>query len=262
MIYRLICRFFRFNFLQFYSRLMLIAIALFGVINAISPSPSDAPLPSFRTVPHEIVSGSSRRIAFSELVPFYHGKTTRKSPVQYGRKGELDALDESMETIPPFNRIEILRHLLSQKSMRRMQLAPARFSENSSIIQYMKFLVGNAYMEAEVLKIIFSRIFIGPKKSLKSAKDLSRYFRTNISEQVGYSLNFLSPRVIKDWCDLICEPSIFRIGITSKLKPHVQGDSPHMENNKLVVLELASFREILGLRHNKLILSGYENIDL
>ncbi len=234
-----------------------------SLVIGVSTSTIPPPLPFYRTVPFKAHSGSRRRVGYTSLISSGYGRKSKKYSIEYfDEDGRLDELDEFWESIPPFDRADALARLECRYTMSDMFHTAGRSDSDTETGQYMRFFVGNAFMETNVLRMILNRIFSGASDTLITATDLSRLLRNTISEELGYSLNFITPRIIKDWSDLIIDSRKLRIRIDSDLVPTSHDIPLNVSGTTLWSLELGSFKELLNRRYNRLLLSGYENIDL
>ena len=237
------------------TRLLVFSAAFLGVL-------AHPPLIPYREIPREIHMAQRSRIAVNYFTPKNINKRMRRDPVNIGENFR-DPVDELVESIPPFDRINAL-HLLSIFARTPgMHKSASSESNHPQIRSYMSFLIGNSYMESVLLEKLAARIH-DPSAIPATASDICETFREQFASKLGRSLHFITPRILKDWLDVMGAPRSFRIRIADELIPPetTNGRTLKISDKALVDLELSTFKNIIGRRLNKLILTGYENIDL
>ena len=216
--------------------------------SVVTPNP-----PVYRSVLSEEWSFRERipRAAFSAIKP---GRTRPKFRPLHG--SYEDPIDVYFESIEPFLRIDVLRKLSSYPTYWTLHTATPDSHVPEQLSDYMKFLVGNAYMEVGILRYLLGIVFSSETDQI-SAVQIANKIQ---SEMFVHPLNFVTPRIILDWIDLICDAGRFRIQINHE---HLRLDNPNdIPSDTLLNLELRAWQDMLSSRLNKLTLTGYENIDL
>ena len=239
---------------------MFLLLVLIAQISAEPPSADIALIP-YREIPSDFLNKHRSRIALSNFFPRSIGKKTKKFQISYGGNG-FDQIDDRIERIPPFHRIHMLAYFFDRWTKYPCLLRVVdSYADTPEGKSYMKFLAGNTHVEREILDKIFDGIYPERRHPALTATELAQKFQTELSVKFGYSLNFLTPRILMDWFDVFFQPGKMHLRIASELIPPGNPEMFPIPNTALINLEINSFRALLKRRRHRLIITGYENID-
>ena len=212
--------------------------------------------------------GDDTRFARRDRFPWFSitpAKVTvrsKKYTIPYGASEDL--LDSLIDALPPFQRTEAMNALLSANSRTDAHSFENVMEHHSSIREYAQNIIGNMYIEIELLFIIVRigfRMFQNGEEKLTSAIAVIKYLRRYSTRRLNHSFNFYSARNLVDLFEIFASKDRFRwemdvknLGAWKKEKKCAPGT--------LLSLEMSPWKQIIQNRLNRLILTGYENIDL
>ena len=250
-----------------FSRLMIIRIFLFAIYTVQGQS-----VP-FRSSVLTDWTISTKRFAWSLLVP--RGTAVHRQKHILRKDFQVvDPVDDLIEKIPVFERMGILIHLIGTRHKDHVQhiLHLVGRSGLPQLSSYIQNLIGNTYMEHELLAIIFRLVFsrqpygffvpnlLNPYRHL-CAQSLLNTLREYAKEQWGIDLNFLSTRTLVDWVDVLQNGGDFRTKVKIE-EVDRYSNTRSFTSRTFVFLERATWLKIFEKRLFRLSLTGYEDIDL
>ena len=179
--------------------------------------------------------------------------------------GTEDLLDTVIDSLPPFDRIEVLRPFSRLVGRASAHAYAERIGPHPSIRKYTQNIVGNMYLEIELFEIFFRFAYkknLEHESDIKSAIELINYLRQYSSGHFDHSLEFFSARNLLDWFDVFRTEASFRLDLDVPNSRAWKNDGTKPPPGTLLSFETGTWTRLLSNRCNRLILTGYENIDL
>ena len=202
------------------------------------------------------------RFPWQEITPDFTGRTSKKIKVIYG--DEEDPLDTSIESMAVGDRLTVLT--LLARTQKRDE-AHALVDSHLWIFQmneYIKHLIGNMYLELgaleQFLQFAYAREFPGQDLH-RSAVAFVEYMISYSEKTLGHSFEFFSARMVMDWLEVFQQRGCFRVEI-SRANRQIWKSTNLLPPKSMMNLEFGVWKHILKNRLNRLLLTGYENIDL
>ena len=245
---------------------LLLEFLIFQV-NAIEPSEVQ-----LRQFPYHLI-GSRKRINLQSFVDFDIPKFPRKHSLPVANPSD-DPIDAFMDTIPVETRIQVLEPILGRLSGESSgQIRPllqcfySGMSDNSVGKIYLNYLINGMYMESKIvsefLKFGYGHQTRNEYERIHTCDDFAKSMRQMLKDEFSYSVKGVTPRIVHDWFSLFQKQGELRVKIASQWarekSPAHGGKLPPTE---LVNLEPFRWKITLQSRLHKLIVTGYENIDL
>ena len=204
------------------------------------------------------------------VLPKNTGTKSKNFTLPYGYPE--DSVDALIDFLPVEDRIAALSFLgRSARYDEAHSIKSHNYGFADSTNDYILYLVGNSYVEFDLLKMFlkfaYSKRDNTPLNQLFNAVSLVEYFREYSGRNFGHSLEFFSARMLIDWFELFKTARDGSLRSRRLLKLMIGGTyhekaAEDIPPNALINLELSSWKEVLKNRLNRLLLTGYENIDL
>jgi len=127
---------------------------------------------------------------------------------------------------------------------------------------YYHYLLGAMYMESGVMGLFLRTGY--QKQNIEeppfdTCAEFVTYMRQYFLDKYQYSLDHVTPGIIRDWFLSFAELGSFRVTIDSNYSKKTADEIPARE---VVNMEPQPWKKVLEARFNRLLLTGYENIDL
>ena len=223
----------------------------------------------FRSTTQSDVDISTTRFPWSHLLPRDILLTHQKHILR--TEFPQDSVDELVDRIPVFYRIEILHRLADTRHKKQVKEILRRETNSNppELSNYVLHLLGNTYVEQELFVIFIRLVLSRPPESYygrnpyrpRSATRLLQQMREFARNQLNLDLNFLSSRTLVDWADAMQKKLDFRTQV--ELEEADQFATARVLTPRtFVFLERATCSKIFKKRLYRLSLTGYEDIDL
>ena len=223
----------------------------------------------YRQLGTESIEYRRKRFPWSSLSPT--GTRIRKSFKQKYLHADwpIDPVDAAIESLPFELRVIALLNLLT--AGRRSDLAglikagipyAKRFDEAVDIAyrNYMNHIIGNSHLEVSLMKRFLAHMYDG-KQVHESAQVVANELRDYAKSRWNVSVDFITPSMLLDWSHGMQIASGFRIECAEEQSNRFQ-QGLEISSQELLNLEIATFKEMIKFRRQKLVLTGYEYIDL
>ena len=229
----------------------------------------------FRPISRDQLSFAKRkRFPLASVLAFTMSKRSLKNTLK--ADWPMHPIDAEIDNLPVAIRHEAL--LAITNSANRVQLirifadglltAPGDQLANSIFRNYLDHIVGNSFLEYELVSIFLKYVYSRTHRTYKtgaykilSAVPLVDEIREFAQREWGKTMNFLSPQMMIDWGDILNTAGQFTIEIPlADFLEHQAGKK--IDPRSLVTLSIGSFKDLCNNKLHRLRLTGYENIDL
>ena len=171
---------------------------------------------------------------------------------------DIPEIETFIESIPIESRIWTLGHLYQTSRCRQLPAyVKAAFCDELRL--YTEYAISSMYMEAGVVRLLFRfalNALRDEETHIENATDMLTYLRKYFEDNHNYSFNHLTPKLLREWYDLLGYPRKFMI--CAKNKFIIDEAIP---DTALVSLVLRPWQEnILGPRITNLKKFGYETV--
>ena len=173
---------------------------------------------------------------------------------------DVSEIDNFIESLPCESRLRKLDCLYFSSRCRQLGLY-VKDEKCEKLKRYTEYTISSMFMEAGVVRLMFRYAFgelLRDEAYIDNASSMLQYLRNYFEQKLDYSLNHLTPRILKEWYDLLGDSKKFVICTNQRYVYENQ-----LPDTALVALVLRPWEQNIILpRMIRLSETGYETLSL